>query len=401
MAHALHDGYTDLVFLLLPIWQAEFGIGYGALALLRGLAAGTMAGLQVPAGRLAQRVGGRATLSFGTGLAAIGYAFAGSSQGLSGLCGALIAIGCGLCTQHPIASAAVSRAYGNDARGPLGTYNFAGDLGKAAIPGSASLLLVLMTWQHMLWIMSALGGLVAVGVAIFLPTIQIPSAAGVSKTTHVSARARSGFALLLTIGVLDTAVRMGFLTFLPFLLQAKGASLSTVGVALALVFVGGAAGKFACGWLGARFGVLPTVLLTEAGTAMVIVAILVLPLVPTLTVLFVLGVMLNGTSSVLYGTVPDLVAGDGVERAFAIFYTGTIGGGDCADPLWNAWRHSRATVGRACNGHHGIDYSAARNRSYDAFANRLKPAVRNRHPSTPLIFDFPAPFSRRTSSSHV
>ena len=50
-AHALHDGYTDLIYLLLPIWQAEFGLGYGALAFLRGLAAATMAGLQVPAGR--------------------------------------------------------------------------------------------------------------------------------------------------------------------------------------------------------------------------------------------------------------------------------------------------------------------------------------------------------------
>jgi hypothetical protein len=45
-AHALHDGYTDLLYLLLPIWQVEFGIGYGALALLRGLAVATMAGLQ-------------------------------------------------------------------------------------------------------------------------------------------------------------------------------------------------------------------------------------------------------------------------------------------------------------------------------------------------------------------
>jgi len=46
-AHALHDGYTDLIYLLLPIWQAEFGLGYGALAFLRGLAAATIATLLV------------------------------------------------------------------------------------------------------------------------------------------------------------------------------------------------------------------------------------------------------------------------------------------------------------------------------------------------------------------
>ena len=33
-AHALHDGYTDLIYVMLPLWQAEFGIGYAALGLL-------------------------------------------------------------------------------------------------------------------------------------------------------------------------------------------------------------------------------------------------------------------------------------------------------------------------------------------------------------------------------
>ena len=43
---------------------------------------------------------------------------------------------------------------------------------------------------------------------------------------------------------------MGFLTFLPFLLRAKGADLPLVGVALTLIFAGGAAGKLVCGFLG-------------------------------------------------------------------------------------------------------------------------------------------------------
>jgi hypothetical protein len=25
VAHALHDGYTDLIYIMLPLWQAEFG----------------------------------------------------------------------------------------------------------------------------------------------------------------------------------------------------------------------------------------------------------------------------------------------------------------------------------------------------------------------------------------
>src|SRR5215471_3425218 len=69
VAHALHDGYTDLIYVLLPIWQAEFALGYGMLALVRGLYTGAMAGLQIPVSRLSERVGGRVILALGTALA--------------------------------------------------------------------------------------------------------------------------------------------------------------------------------------------------------------------------------------------------------------------------------------------------------------------------------------------
>ena len=138
-AHALHDGYGDMIYALLPIWQAEFQLGYASLALVRGVYTGTMAVFQLSAGRLASWIGSRATLALGTLLAALGYAAAGLSGGLLGLCVALALSGSGSSTQHPLASGAVSRAYGRNARGPLGIYNFAGDLGKAALPAAISL----------------------------------------------------------------------------------------------------------------------------------------------------------------------------------------------------------------------------------------------------------------------
>ena len=47
------------------------------------------------------------------------------------------------------------------------------------------------------------------------------------------------------------------------MLTAKGASLPTIGLALTLVFAGGAAGKLVCAFIGARIGVIATVWLTE------------------------------------------------------------------------------------------------------------------------------------------
>src|ERR1700712_922919 len=170
-AHALHDGYTDLIYVLLPLWQAEFGLGYGMLAALRGLYAGVMAALQMPSGWLVEKLDGRIVLAIGTALAAAGYAFAGFTGSLIGLCAALAISGAGSSTQHPIASAAVSRAYGASSRGPLGTYNFSGDLGKAAIPALASLLLTLMPWRNALWLLAALGAAVAATVFLLMPPI--------------------------------------------------------------------------------------------------------------------------------------------------------------------------------------------------------------------------------------
>jgi MFS transporter, FSR family, fosmidomycin resistance protein len=332
IAHALHDGYTDLIYVLLPIWQTEFGLGYAMVAAFRGLYAGTMATLQVPFGRLVERVDGRIVLAVGTAMAAGGYALAGFTGSLVGLCAALAISGAGSSTQHPIASAAVSRAYGASSRGPLGTYNFTGDLGKAAIPALTSLLLTLMPWRGALWLLATLGAAVAVTVLLLMPPIARPG--HTESRPFQGGRGRGGFWLLFAIGALDTGVRMGLLTFLPFLLKAKGASLPTVGVALALVFLGGAAGKFVCGWLGARAGVLLTVLATEGGTAVCIAGVLVLPLVPLFVLLPALGVMLNGTSSVLYGTVPELTPPDRAEGAFALFYTGTIGSGAISPVLY-------------------------------------------------------------------
>jgi predicted MFS family arabinose efflux permease len=134
-----------------------------------------------------------------------------------------------------------------------------------------------------------------------------------------------GFQALSLIQVIDSSTRTGFLTFLPFLLIAKGSTVRAVGFALMLVFAGGAAGKFACGVLAERLGVIRTVIVTETATGAGILLLLALPLVPALALLPALGIALNGTSSVLYGTVADLVESDRKARSYAVFYTLGIG----------------------------------------------------------------------------
>jgi hypothetical protein len=80
--------------------------------------------------------------------------------------------------------------------------------------------------------------------------------------------------------------------------------------------------------------VLTTVLFTEGATAAGILALLPVPIGVALALLPIIGVALNGTSSVLYGTVPDLVTNERRESAFGVFYTGTIGAGALSPALY-------------------------------------------------------------------
>jgi FSR family fosmidomycin resistance protein-like MFS transporter len=338
-AHALHDGYTDLIYVLLPIWQTEFALSYAALGILRMLYTGAMATLQMPASMLARRFGGASLLAFGTALAAGAYLTIGlTGAGFAVLAIALVFGGAGSATQHPLASSLVSRAYDDQgARAALGTYNFSGDLGKMAVPAAVAWMLVLLPWRHAVGIVGAVGLVVALAIFALLPR-------DLGSARHVAAQSKSvpadtaaspiAFPLLLLIGILDSGTRMGFLAFLPFVLKDKGGGFEVIGVALTLIFAGGAAGKLACGLLGERLGVLLTVILTEGATAGGILAIHFLPLAPSLVCLPLIGLALNGTSSVLYGTVPELVTSARRERAFGLFYTGTIGSGAVAPVVY-------------------------------------------------------------------
>jgi MFS transporter, FSR family, fosmidomycin resistance protein len=344
LAHLLHDGYTDQLYALLPVWQSDFGLSYAGIAALRALYYGTMSGLQVPGDRLIVRLGPRAALSLATFVAAAGYLTMALPCGFPGLCIGLVLAGVGSSVQHPRASLLVTNTYGKAARGPLGIYNFAGDLGKATFPAIVALLLPVLAWRSVVGIMAFVGLAGAAALLIVVP--RRPFVAPVEDTFTSRASGARGFGLLLIIGALDTATRMGYLLFLPFLLHTRGGTETVVGLGLALLFIGGALGKATCGWLGQHLGVVWTVIVTETATALLIVATLRLPLVPMLAALPLLGIVLNGTSSVLYGTVPDLAPNGNLGRAFALFYTGVIGAGALAPIVYGVIAdHSNRTVG--------------------------------------------------------
>jgi MFS family permease len=337
-AHAVHDGLTDVIYVLLPVWQAQFALSYAQIGLLRGAYSGMMAVFQLLASRAARRWGRTLMLVGGTALAGVAYLLVGQATGLALLLVALLLGGLGASTQHPLASSMITDAYedGGGVKQALSQYNFSGDIGKTLIPGLVGLLLTVISWRASATLLGLLG-LAAAGLLWWL----IPAQASESTATKTAKSLRgsgsaTGLRALILTGTLDSAVRMGFLTFLPFLLQAKGAGTAGIGLALTLLFIGGAFGKLFCGYLGARIGMMKTVWITETSTAVLIVAAVYLPLSGLMVMLPLLGLVLNGTSSVLYGAVPDLAGAGKREQAFALFYTGTIGGGALAPVVFGA-----------------------------------------------------------------
>jgi len=88
-----------------------------------------------------------------------------------------------------------------------------------------------------------------------------------------------------------------------------------------LILVGGMAGKYFCGLLAERVGIIRTIIITEVFTGAGIFLIAWLPSWGAFLLLPLLGVVLQGTSSVLYATIGDLVHADRLPRAFGLFYT--------------------------------------------------------------------------------
>ena len=336
-AHAVHDGLTDVIYVLLPIWQAQFGINYTQIGMLRGAYSGVMAAFQLLASRAARRWGRERMLVGGTAIAGLAYLVAGHAGGLSVLMIALVLGGLGASTQHPLASSMITDAYeaGGGVKEALSQYNFSGDIGKTLIPGLVGLLLTVVTWRTSATLIGLLGVVSAILVGSLIPSNGMARATR-EKTPKaiVGKDSAAGLRALLATGTLDSAVRMGFLTFLPFLLKSKGAGTAGIGLALTLLFVGGAFGKLLCGYLGVRIGMMKTVWLTESATSLLVLATVFLPLASTMALLPLLGLALNGTSSVLYGVVPELAGIGKRERAFALFYTGTIGGGALSPVLF-------------------------------------------------------------------
>jgi MFS family permease len=321
--HTLHDGLSDVSYVLLPLLAQTFGLSLAQVGLIRSAHRTAMAAFQIPAGLLAERFGERNLLALGTLAAGCAFVALGAVSGFWAILAVLFLAGAGSAVQHPLCSTIISRAFPAEGRrAALGTYNFAGDVGKFAFGGAVSLFLVAgVSWQVPVVGFGVAAILTAAAVLLLVTDARTHSASATTIVGGWGIRDRRGFTALCLIEVIDSSTRTGFMTFIAFLLIAKGLPERWAVLSVPLVLVGGMAGKLACGLLAERLGIARMIVLTEVATAGGILAALALPGVGAFVLLPLLGVVLQGTSSVLYATIGEYVEPERLPRAFGFFYT--------------------------------------------------------------------------------
>lgn len=332
--HFIDDGFADSIYLLLPFIAVELHLSFSEVGILKGVFSGAMGLFQLPLSLLGEKVGELTVIASGTIGLAVGFLFLSLATTFPAIFMILILAKGIAAGQHGLSSSVLSRVFeGPGRRAAMGTFNFSGDVGKVCIPFLLALLINFIGWRPAVFSLSIGGILLS---AIFWLLARKSQASSpllsamqerVAEDSRWGIRDPKGFSALLTIGIIDISTRTALLTFLPFLLLKKEIPAAQVGFALTLLFAGGAVGKFGCGVLAEWFGVVPMVVVTEALTTAGILSLFWAPLAAVWILLPLVGVVLNGTSSVLYATVAEIISPAGRSRGYGLYYAITLGSG--------------------------------------------------------------------------
>src|SRR5439155_21922830 len=234
--HFVHDGFSDILYVLLPVWAQEFGLNLAQVGLIRTAYTAAMASFQIPAGLLAERWGERRLLAAGTALTACGFIAAGAwAGGFASLLVLLLIAGLGSGVQHPLSSSLVSKAYETGARrAALGTYNFSGDLSKVAVPVAVAFAATTVGWRAAAAGYGVLGLAAALAIVVVLARLATGGASASARAPGYEGngwgiRDTRRFQALSAIGMIDNATRTGPLARRPLPLIHTGPTVAGVG----------------------------------------------------------------------------------------------------------------------------------------------------------------------------
>jgi FSR family fosmidomycin resistance protein-like MFS transporter len=328
-AHLVQDGLVALQYVLLPILAQVFGLNYTQVGFLRALSNSAMTLLEIPAGVLAERFGEIRLLIFGLLCAGLGYLWVALAANFYLILVGFLIAGSGAAFQHSLASALISKSF-DDAgrRRALGIYNAFGDVGKLAFTGIFSLAIgVGVAWNLIVTALCVMTLSFALLMVFLLRRQERAPVADTGSQRSTSADSRWGikqprrFSWLCLTVFLDTLAQSVFLTFIAFLLLEKGASDALSSLAVVLALSGGMVGKLVSGYLAVHYGDRNAFRILQLVTISGLILLATLPALPILILLPLIGVAVQGSTTVTYGALADFIQRDRQSRGYAIIYT--------------------------------------------------------------------------------
>lgn len=326
LAHAVQDGMSATIYVLLPVLAQSLGLNLTQVGLFKGLKGFAQGILEVSSGPLSERFGDRNLLVAGLLFSGLGYLLFGLADGPELVLACLAIVGIGTAFQHAPASAQVSAAYQDGKRrGALGLYNSFGDTGKLLFSASFSLTIGAgLAWQFTTTAFGLICLVAALAIYRLLRPVGKHSAENIDNASSEASRwgilNRTGFSALLVVVTLDNMVQAAAATFVAFLMLEKGYELYVAAMAAPVLLIGGIFGKAACGFLADRIGPRPAFALVQVLTAAGLAGYVIAPGITGWMLLPVTGVFLQGSTSITYSMVNDLVHPARTSRGFALIY---------------------------------------------------------------------------------
>ena len=328
-AHFIQDGLVALQYVLLPILAQVFGLNYTQVGLLRAASNSAMTLLEIPAGVLAERFGESRLLIFGLLCAGLGYLGVALASEFYLIVVGFVVTGSGAAFQHSLASAMIANHFGDaERRRSLGLYNAFGDAGKLAFSGIFGVAIGAgIAWNLIVTGLCLVTLAFSASLIVMLKNRSGGGRAGKAETQADSPNGKWGikqprkFVWLGFTVFIDTLAQAVFLTFIAFLVLQKGGSETLASMAVVLTLCGGMVGKFASGYLAARHGDRNAFRILQLLTVAGLLVLWPLPVVPALALLPLIGLAVQGSSTVTYGALSDFVHRDRQSRGYAMIYT--------------------------------------------------------------------------------
>lgn len=334
-AHAIQDGLSTALNVLLPILAQTFGLSYTQVGLFKGIKYIVQAVLEALSGHLTERFGIRNVITFGFIISGLGYLVLSIAQWPALVLFSFILIGIGGAYHHAPSSALISASHPTKTRRKaMSLYNSAGDIGKLSFSAFIGLA-VILTWPWQPFVATL--GILTIAAAIIIFIIMRRKNIGIiqqpkTQTSPTDNQPNLGwgilhpfkFTALLTTVFLDNLIQASLLTFVAFVMIEKGISTPIAAMASVAILIGGTFGKAVCGTLADRIGMRKAFSILQILTALGLILLITLPNpIITFILLPFLGIVVQGSSSITYVKVADYVHPARTARGYSMIYATT------------------------------------------------------------------------------